>query len=179
MTRIASIILLSFMLSCNSDKQTMQDGQQRKIDSLSSELEKKKSEETKTKQAVEEVARKQKIFRNSWSSNIVAKMGTYKVNDLGGISDLRLYVKNTSEYQIDDVDVVVTYITANGYAFKTESVHFLDIPANSVKELMAPNSERGLSVSISIKSVRAKAFKFCYDKENIGTRSLDDPWLCK
>ena len=103
---------------------------------------------------------------------------TYSYRKIGGISDLGITVSNSTEYSIDEVNVEIYYIQANGEPFKTEIVTLSNITPNSSKRVGAPNSERGLSVKIRIISITAKSFKFCYNTYEEGNGNPNDPWKC-
>lgn len=96
-------------------------------------------------------------IRNNINRYVKANGGTFKVDILGGISDLKVTVSNTSNYLLDDVRVQVSYIKANGEIWKNEYIDFPYLQANNEMTLDAPNSTRGTGVSIKIIRIKSAA----------------------
>lgn len=142
--------------------------------------------------AVAALRAKQIMYRNSWKKYVILSSSKYLTSGLGGISDLDLTVSNYTEYPLDNVEVQVDYIKANGGVYKTEKVVYDVIPAGTQKTLPAPYSDRGTSVNIRIQKVKASGFHFCYDYDyrmegdKHGTTTSPngisgnpaDPWKC-
>ena len=121
---------------------------------------------------------KNKKYRNSWSDYISATNNRYSYREIGGIFGLEVVVSNSTEYMLDEVEVEVRYVKANGDYFKTETVRVYNIPANSSKSQSAPDSERGKSVEMTINGITSKKMHFCYTQGNWATNS-EDPYFCK
>jgi hypothetical protein len=94
-----------------------------------------------------------KPSEKSIKKQVSLKGSDYKQGVLGGISDLRLTVKNSSEYKIDRVMVQVKYLKPNGQAVKTEHYDVTSIPAGGSKVLEVPDSKRGVKVTYKLVSV--------------------------
>ncbi|MDI1234237.1 MAG: hypothetical protein PSX81_08145 [bacterium] len=142
------------------------------IDSV--ELLKKQEAETIRKSA--EI----KTYRMNWSKFVSATTNEYKSNELGGISDLKILLKNNCPYKIDYVLVQVNYLKQNGSVYLTEMLDFNNIEANTSSELFAPNSDRGVKISCSIKAIRSEGLNLCFDKtaKNFKKLASEDPYQC-
>jgi len=121
---------------------------------------------------------KNKKYRNNWSDFISATTNEGSYSRLGGISGLEILVTNETEYLLDEVEVQVGYVKANGEYFKTETVSVFNVPANSAKSQNAPDSDRGTSVDMTIMGITSKKMHFCYAPGNWGNNS-EDPYFCK
>ncbi len=117
-------------------------------------------------------------YRNNWSSFITATSNAYSYSEMGGISNLQVVVYNQTDKSIDEVQVKVYYIKANGGTYKSETVSVTNIGPNGSKSVSAPSSDRGTSASMSIESISAKSFHFCYPYGMDGNKNLD-PFFCK
>ena len=117
-------------------------------------------------------------YRNNWYKYINASSNSYSYSEIGGISDLEVIITNQTEYMLDEVEVLVSYVKTNGDNFKTETVTVYNIPANSTKSATAPESNRGTSVNLDIQGIISKKMHFCYSAGNWSNNS-DDPYFCK
>ncbi len=130
------------------------------------------------KQAVEAADVKAKFdLRNNWESYIEAEIDLKTPLPLGGFSDIRVAVHNKTAFPLDLVSVEVTYLTANNYVFKTETVTMDNITAGGIGYGYAPDSQRGSYLRAHISKITARAFNFCYDDFAV-TGHSDDPYRC-
>lgn len=141
------------------------------------EIEKDNVDEER-KRINEAITAKNMNYRNNWSNYIKASNSKFLYSEIGGISELEVIVTNKTEYMVDEVEVLVNYIKANGDNFKTETVTVYNVPANSSISASAPESNRGTSVSMDIQSIVSKKMHFCYSSGNWGGNS-EDPYFCK
>lgn len=74
----------------------------------------------------------------------------YKQGVLGGINDLQITLKNSSQQKIDRVTVEVKFMKPNGGVLKTEHFDLTGIPAGGRKVLAVPNSKRGVNVTYKV-----------------------------
>lgn len=148
------------------------------VASLQQDLEQKDNEAAERQRKNEELTAKNMAYRNNWEKYIGLVQGDYTYRELGGISGLDLTIKNNTEYRLARVEVQVAYIKTNGGLYKTETVLFENVKARSEMTLYAPDSDRGTSVEVRIKSISAPAFKFCYDAAGEGNGNSEDPWKC-
>lgn len=116
-------------------------------------------------------------IRNSFAKYITVQTDGYAVSALGGISNLKLKVRNTTAYTIDNVEVQVSYIKSAGGVYKTETVYAGSIAANASVVVNAPSSSRGTSVSLNILAVSSKALGLCYVSGQ-KVPNLEDPYAC-
>lgn len=121
-----------------------------------------------------------KTYRLNWSKFIIATTNDYSANELGGISDLKIILKNNCPFKIDHAQVQVNYLKANGTVYHTERLDFDNLDAKTSKELFAPNSDRGVTVACSILVVKSADLNLCYDKTANNFKSLtgEDPYRC-
>ena len=117
-------------------------------------------------------------FRNNWSDYISATSNRYSYSDMGGISNLEVLVSNDTDYMLDEVEVLVNYVKANGTLFKSETFSVFNVPAKGFKSASAPDSDRGTSVNMDIQSISSKKMHFCYSIYNLDYSSKD-PYFCK
>ena len=94
--------------------------------------------------------------RQNIAKLISVKTNDYKVGMFGGIDDVKVTVYNASEYPVDLVVVDVSYIQSNKKSYKTESLHFKDIAANSSLTLDAPKTNKGIKVKTSLTHISSK-----------------------
>jgi hypothetical protein len=116
-------------------------------------------------------------YRNNWRSYITASSNQYMYSEMGGISNLEAIVSNQTDKKIDEVQIRIDYIKANGGTWKSETVSVTNISPNSTKSVSAPSSERGTSVNMEIENISAPTFHFCYPNGN--GESDTDPYFCK
>jgi hypothetical protein len=81
----------------------------------------------------------------------------YKTGVLGGISDLSLTVSNKSEFEIDQVEVEVAYLGPEKRVVKTQTIVFNNVKAGNQVTLDVPRTNRGVSVTTSIKVINSKS----------------------
>jgi GYF domain 2 len=124
-----------------------------------------------------ELTQKYMGFRNNWRNFITTTTNSYNYSEIGGISNLEIIVSNETDKKIDEVQVRIDYIKANGGTWKSETVSITNISPNSNKSVSAPSSERGTSVNIEIDNISAPTFHFCYPYGN--GESNTDPYFCK
>ena len=117
-------------------------------------------------------------YRNNWSNFIVVGNNAFSYSEIGGISNLLVVIYNRTDKSIDEVQVQVDYIKANGGTFKTETVSVTNIGPNSNKSVSAPSSERGTSIKMQIENISAPSFHFCYPSGMEGNKNVD-PYFCK
>jgi hypothetical protein len=133
--------------------------------------------------ALEELTLKNRNYRNNFEKYITVDKNGYTVDELlGGISNLDVVVRNTTEYSLDQVTVTIDYIQENGEVFKSEEVNFYNIPPNQEKSLSAPDSPRGLSVDVRMDLITSKQMHFCFYTMNGRGQFIEndnDPYFCK
>lgn len=99
---------------------------------------------------------KRKI-RNNIRAYVKAESNTYQHSKLGGISDLKITVTNSTDYTIDKVHVKITYIKANGGIWETRYEDFYSIKPNASATNKIPDTKRGTSVQYEIATIKSKA----------------------
>lgn len=117
-------------------------------------------------------------YRNNWQNFIFRSPNKYSSDPLGGITDLSIEVFNSTDKALDEVQVKIGYIKANGAVYKFETVSITNIGPGSSKAVIAPSSDRGVKVNTEIINITAKSFNFCYPSGIYGSRNAD-PYYCK
>jgi hypothetical protein len=80
----------------------------------------------------------------------------FQVGPFGGISHLQMTVHNSSEYDLDLVVVDVEYLKVNKEVYKTETLYFKDVNANSSVTVSAPKSSRGNKINYKVSLISSK-----------------------
>lgn len=118
-----------------------------------------------------------KKIRNNFFNYIIASRSTFMYKEIGGISDLYITITNNTDYKLDNVEVLVSYIKTNGQVYKNETIQFNNISSQSWQKLKAPNSDRGTGVEYTIISIISTELNFCYAEGNWAANS-NDPYKC-
>jgi hypothetical protein len=74
--------------------------------------------------------------------------------------------------------VEVEYIKKNGGIFNVEKLVMKNINPNDTKSIRAPDSNRGRTVRVSIKSIYSKQLNLCYDNNMPIIPGNPDPFIC-
>ena len=114
-----------------------------------------KAESQKEQTNIDQSARNR--IKNSISSYVKAVPSRYSYSELGGISGLSITVQNSSDYQLDNVQVRIDYIKADGGLWTSEYLNFTMLGSNSEQTLKAPDSNRGTSVQCFVSSIKSNA----------------------
>jgi hypothetical protein len=117
---------------------------------------KEKSKESRKETTNNEESIKRKI-RNNIRAYIKAESNTYQSSNLGGISNLKITVSNSTGYTIDMVRVKITYIKANGGIWETRLEDFYAIKPNADVTHKISDTKRGTSIEYEIASIKSKA----------------------
>lgn len=116
-------------------------------------------------------------YRTNWNKYIRISNSKPEINyTLGGISAFYVYVKNETDYILDQVHVEVKYIRKNGEVWQIKDLSFLNVAANATENQIAPNSINGVEIKVEIKKIMCKKMSFCYP---INSGNADDPYFCK
>jgi hypothetical protein len=121
---------------------------------------------------------KTQTIRNKIIKYVTAYLSGFNKGAFGGISNLKIKVRNTSAYLIDDVEMQVSYIQSNGKIFKTETVYCESISPTSSVIIEAPDASRGTDVSIKILAINSKQLGLCYVLGQPG-EDPEDPYRCQ
>ena len=117
-------------------------------------------------------------IRNHITDLVQIRTNQYTIDGWGGITNLDIIVKNNTDYPLNNVTVAIDYIKENGGIFKTENLHFENIPPHQDKSLSAPDSNRGKSVTIKTQNISSTALNLCYDAANTPQVGNPDPFKC-
>ncbi len=122
------------------------------------------------------ITQKNMAYRNSWYEYITTQLGEYSYREIGGIDPFIVQVTNNTEYKMDNIDVDVEYVKANGEVYDTETLVFKNVSANSSLQLYTSGSERGTSARAQISNIGSSKMHFCYPSDN---GNPNDPFFCK
>lgn len=129
-------------------------------------------------QAQAQFVDRREYFRRNWKQYISVNTGDYKTGFLGGIKDLKITVRNQTEYPLDNAVVAVQYLRGNGNVFKTEQYTVHNIPEKGAQSVQASNSRKGSKVNIVLVSVTSQPMNFCWSKDKRVAPNDPDPWAC-
>lgn len=121
---------------------------------------------------------REKYFRQNWKNYIHVSLNNYKTGFLGGIHDLKVAVSNNTEFLLDNVVVNLRYYRASGKLFKTEKISIGHIKAKSSKQIAAPESRKGMKVTLSLQSMTSQEMNFCWSADKKVAPGNDDPYQC-
>ena len=96
------------------------------------------------------------IATNDISDQVSVKTNSYSIAALGGIRDLELTVRNSSDFTLDKVTVEVRYLNPNGNIVKTEDVDFRSIQPNGVQTKGMKKTSRGVKVTYRIIRIESR-----------------------
>jgi hypothetical protein len=117
-------------------------------------------------------------FRHNWQQFIAVNTSDYKTGLLGGIKDLKLIVRNQTEYPLDNVVVSVDYLKGNGDVFKTEQYTINNVPAKGSQSVNAAASRKGQKVVLKLISITSQPMNFCWAINKSAAAGNPDPWQC-
>jgi len=117
-------------------------------------------------------------FRRNWKQFIVISNSDYRTGFLGGIKDLKVIVRNQTEYPLDNVVVSVEYLKGNGDVFKTEQYTINNIGAKGTQSVQAADSRKGQKVQIKLVSITSQSMNFCWAANKVARQGDEDPYLC-
>lgn len=116
--------------------------------------------------------------RNKITRYVTAQTSGFDKGVFGGISNLKIKVRNTSAYTIDDVELKISYIQTNGKIYKTETVYGSTIGPNASIIVDGPDASRGADVSVKILSINSHQLALCYVQGKTGS-DPEDPYRCE
>lgn len=117
-------------------------------------------------------------YRRNWQQFIAASTSDYRTGFLGGIKDLKVSVRNQTEYPLDNAVVSVQYLRGNGDVFKTEQYTINNIPAKGTQSVSAANSRKGQKVQLKLISITSQAMNFCWAFNKPAPAGNPDPYQC-
>ncbi|WP_343701159.1 hypothetical protein [Chitinophaga sp.] len=129
-------------------------------------------------QAQAQFVDRREYYRRNWKQYISVNTGDYKTGFLGGIKDLKITVRNQTEYPLDNAVVAVQYLRGNGNVFKTEQYTVHNIPEKGTGSVQASNSRKGTKVNIVLVSVTSQPMNFCWSKDKRVAPGDQDPFAC-
>jgi hypothetical protein len=97
-------------------------------------------------------------IRNNITDHVTVETNNYQYYSLGGIVNLQVTVRNTTQYTLDNVKVEISYIKKNGGVWKNEVVETDMIGPQTYMTIKPPDTGRGTSVRCRIISVKSELF---------------------
>ena len=144
------------------------------IDSLISEIEYDRGE------LLDRSTKTNLRLRNTWPDRIELKLQSEKETSSGGarFSNITLSIDNTTGFNLDNA-VVKLLVWKNDKVNAADTLRFSNIGYDKLLTRTLDAVYRGDSLSVSFKSIRAKAFNFCYSVEKENTGNYNDRWFCR
>ena len=121
---------------------------------------------------------KTKAARQQWRKTITASNSNYGIGVLGGIKGLEVIINNNSNYMVDEAVAKVTYIKANGEAWKSVFVSTYGIRPHDSKAIPVTDVNRGKKVTITLSKVVSRKMKLNY-QEGQKIKDYADPNLAE
>ncbi len=90
-------------------------------------------------------------------SMLALEANEYKTGVLGGISGLELRITNNSPVDVDQVVAEIEYLGPEKRVVKTQTIIFNNIKAGQQKSQEVPRTNRGVSLTYTIKTVSARS----------------------
>jgi hypothetical protein len=147
---IAVIILITaFWLwtktgSLSETNMELQKRMQQAKDSISQERAIRLQQEQTIRREAFEKAQKLKVIKASINKFVTQKV-TYEYNGFfGGIDNVQVTVSNNSDFKLNEVTVLLSYIKKNGELYDTKYIIISNIPAHGQKTVSGPDSKRGI-----------------------------------
>lgn len=97
------------------------------------------------------------MIKKNITSYVTAERNEYTFNELGGISNLKISVTNSTDYVLDNVRVKVIYIKANGEVWDSKMFDFNMLDPQTKSTIKVGDTERGTSVQYEIVSIKSNA----------------------
>ena len=94
--------------------------------------------------------------RKSIFEKVTVENNKYKTGVLGGINNLELKLTNHSDFQLEEVEEDVKYLATEGKVVKTQTVYFTNVAPGENLSVRVPKSNRGVSVSYSVRKINTK-----------------------
>jgi hypothetical protein len=140
--------------------------------------------EVKEKKTLGTLTKMNLRLRNNWPEKIVLvlkgqRQQQLKKDSIHRFTKLEWIVKNSTGYEIDEAEAVVT-VWKNGSAQTQDSYRITGIGLREPANLPIPNTYKGDSLTIHFKSLRSFGLNFCYtyDQPTI-SGNPNDKWFCK
>ena len=133
-----------------------------KRDSVETEKLNKKRAEDAQKQSVAKIEQDKKAMDARISEFLVVNSNKNTPQKSKGIEDLKITVKNTSNYLFDRVIVDVNYLDKKGEIVKTQTAEFTDLkPAGSQTKAL-PDTKVGISIKYFVRKAVASTIQYSY-----------------
>lgn len=121
---------------------------------------------------------RKKYFRQNWQNYIHVSLNNYKTGFLGGLKDIKVIVNNDTEFPLDNVTVSLQYFKANGQLFKKGQLSVDSIQPKSSKEIVAPDSRRGMKIAVKFERITSQEMNFCWWVSKEVQPGNNDPYQC-
>lgn len=120
-------------------------------------------------------------MRNNWPESILLQLKAEREvkNNHFRFFNISLNLDNASGFILDDAQVNL-YTWSNGKANLADTILFHDIRYDKILLRKLTSSYKGDSLSASFKSIKSKAFNFCYSAETKNkSGNYNDRWFCR
>lgn len=144
------------------------------IDSLFAEIENARG------QSIDRNTKTNLRLRNTWPERILLQLEADRETNGNSSRYFNVYVSidNTSGFIVDNA-VVELNTWKNNEVSSSDTLVFETINFDKVLKRHLNGTFRGDSISVSFKSIRAKAFNFCYTAAKNNSGNYNDRWFCR
>ena len=119
-----------------------------------------------------------KYYRINWENYIHISTNAYQTGFFGGIHRLEISVDNQTQFPLDNVMIRVQYLKANQQVFKTSIIQVNQVLAKSVRTVPSPDSNRGVSVRLTMERITSQSMNFCWYSGKPKSSNNSDPYQC-
>ncbi len=96
-------------------------------------------------------------FRNSPEKYVSVSVEDINANLLfGGVSDLKLRIRNSSPFFVTQIKIEVTYVRLDGRVYGRKEVDYSFLPGKTSYSIKGPSRNRGVQVKAKILSVKCQ-----------------------
>jgi hypothetical protein len=120
-------------------------------------------------------------LRNTWPERILVQLSAApetNKNKETRFSGIELMIDNTTGFAIDKMVLNVTSWKGQTRSI-SDTFHFNSIGYDGPVKRMLDTRYRGDSITVTVESIRAKSFNFCYSANNKNEDGHYDPWFCR
>ncbi|TAG38632.1 MAG: serine/threonine protein kinase [Cytophagia bacterium] len=140
-------------------KQAKEMQQRREQEAREREQERLRQERLRQQRENMERERREMLTYRNNIANYLQTNVTYDKGILGGLSNIRVYVKNNSPYYIEQVNVIVEVITAFGDVHSRETLAIKNLSTGRVSRDYASNTKRGTKIKLYVNKVYSPAME--------------------
>lgn len=101
-----------------------------------------------------------KSLKKTTPENITSKVALntndYNIGSFGGIKNLEITLRNTSDYLLDKISVEINYLNPEGKSVGSDKIHFQSVGPGDVVTMPVKKSRRGVKVDLKVTKIESK-----------------------